>query len=105
LFYSVKSLLLTKGIKTQSPNIHRKTLNEFKIKFVDTGVLDMKLFQIYKKLMVQAETLLEIYSTEKWKRGKIKMKISIEFEIEQDVETEGIIDIELEDIRKKLNDL
>lgn len=42
---------------------------------------------------------------EKWKRGKIKMKISIEFEIEQNVETEGIIDLELEDLRKKLLDL
>ena len=42
---------------------------------------------------------------EKWKRGKIKMKISIEFEIEQNVETVEIVESEFKSLREQLNDL
>jgi hypothetical protein len=42
---------------------------------------------------------------EKWKRGKIKMKISIEFEIEQNVETAEILELEFKSLREQLKDL
>lgn len=69
IFYAAKALLLTKNIKTESPNIHKKTIDAFKLHFVDTGILDFKLFEIYQKLVVRADTLLEIFADEKWKRG------------------------------------
>lgn len=69
IFYAAKALLLTKNIKTASPNIHKKTIDEFKIHFVDTGILDVKLLEIYQKLVMRADTLLEIFADEKWKRG------------------------------------
>lgn len=61
--------MLTKGIKTSPPEIHKKTLDEFKINFVDTGILDFKLLEIYKKMVIRAYQLLEIFKDEKWKRG------------------------------------
>jgi uncharacterized protein (UPF0332 family) len=69
IFYSAKALLLTKKIKTSSPDVHKKTLAEFKEKFVDTGILDVSLLNIYNSLIVRADELLEIFKDEKWKRG------------------------------------
>jgi uncharacterized protein (UPF0332 family) len=69
IFYSAKAILLTKNIKTESPEIHRKTFIEFKEKFVDTGILDVSLLKIYNNLMIRADELLEIFKGEKWKRG------------------------------------
>jgi uncharacterized protein (UPF0332 family) len=57
IFYATKAILLTKGITTSSPNIHKKTFENFKKEFVDTGILDVKLLEIYKKLVIRAETL------------------------------------------------
>ena len=65
IFYATKAILLTKNIKTSAPEVHKKTFDRFKETFVDTGVLDVKLFQIYKKLVVQADYLLEIFKGEK----------------------------------------
>ncbi len=69
IFYAAKAMLLTKNIKTEAPYIHKKTFDEFKKHFVDTGVLDVKLLDIYKKLVIRADNLLEIFKEEKWKRG------------------------------------
>ncbi|MFC1697592.1 HEPN domain-containing protein [Nanoarchaeota archaeon] len=69
IFYSAKSLLLTKGIDTKSPSVHKKTFEEFQKHFVDTGKLDISLLQIYKKMIVKADELLGLFSHEKWKRG------------------------------------
>jgi len=69
IFYSAKAILLTKNIKTTSPDIHKKTFDEFKKQFVDTGILDVKLLEIYKKMVIRADKLLEIFKDEKWKRG------------------------------------
>ncbi len=74
IFYSAKAILLTKGIKTNSPEIHRKTLDAFKEHFVDNGILDVKLLEIYKKLVVRANELLEIFKEEKQKRGDFTYK-------------------------------
>ena len=69
IFYSAKAMLLTKGIEREGPEIHKKTLNDFKEQFIDTGLLDAKLLLIYKKMIVKAESLLEIFKIEKRKRG------------------------------------
>jgi len=74
VFYAAKGILLTKGVKTYAPSIHKKTYDEFKRAFVDTGILDMKLFNIYKGMVVKADELLEIYKTSKSKRGKFTYK-------------------------------
>ena len=69
IFYAAKSILLTKNIDTKSPEIHKKTFEEFQKNFVGTGELDVKLLQIYKKMIVKADELLGLFSQEKWKRG------------------------------------
>jgi len=69
IFYSAKAILLTKNIRTFSPEIHKSTFEEFKKHFVDTGVLDVKLLEIYKKMVVRADELLGIFKKEKKKRG------------------------------------
>jgi|SRR3989344_4857629 len=69
IFYSAKAILLVKGIVTSSPDIHKKTFEAFKKELVDTGILDVKLLEIYKKLVIRADALLEIFKGEKWKRG------------------------------------
>jgi uncharacterized protein (UPF0332 family) len=69
IFYCAKAMLLTRGIETESPEIHRKTFDGFKTAFIDTGILDVRLLLIYRELIVRAETLLGIYREEKKKRG------------------------------------
>ncbi|MFW6233062.1 MAG: HEPN domain-containing protein [Nanoarchaeota archaeon] len=69
IFYVTKALLLTKNIDTKSPEIHKKTFEEFKKNFVDTNELDVNFLKIYKKMIIRADGLLQIYKDEKWKRG------------------------------------
>ena len=69
IFYCAKAMLFTKNIDTKAPETHRKTLEAFKKEFISTEVLDAKLFMIYKKMIVKAESLLEIFRVEKKKRG------------------------------------
>ena len=69
IFYAVKAVLLTKEIKTESPDVHKKTYEAFKEQFLDSGILDTKLLTIYKKMIVRADELLQIFKEEKWKRG------------------------------------
>ncbi len=69
IFYCAKAILLTKAIKTSTPDVHKKTFEKFKEIFVDSGKLDMELLQIYKKMIVRADELLHILAQEKWKRG------------------------------------
>lgn len=70
IFYSAKAILLMKGIKIDAPEEHRKTLESFETALVNTGFIDMKLLEIYRKIVMQANTLLSIFSLEKSKRGK-----------------------------------
>ena len=69
IFYAAKAILLTKGITTSSPEIHRKTFEAFKKELVDTGLLDVTLLKIYRMMVIRADVLLEIFKSEKWKRG------------------------------------
>ena len=74
IFYSAKAILLTKGIRTSAPNVHKKTYEEFKRRFVNSGILDKKLFQIYEQAAIRASDLLEIFKDAKWKRGTFTYK-------------------------------
>ncbi|MBI2564567.1 HEPN domain-containing protein [Candidatus Woesearchaeota archaeon] len=69
IFYSAKAILLTKGIKTSTPEIHKQTFEAFKKEFIDNGFLDVELLNIYKKMIIRADELLQIFRDEKWKRG------------------------------------
>ncbi|HLD00807.1 MAG TPA: hypothetical protein VJC39_03620, partial [Candidatus Nanoarchaeia archaeon] len=68
-FYAAKALLLTKKIDTKAPEVHKKTFEEFKKNFVDTNELDINFLKIYRKMIVRADELLQIFKDEKWKRG------------------------------------
>lgn len=73
IFYAAKAYLLTKNIKTEAPEEHKKTFNEFS-KFTEKGVLDIELLKIYENMLVRADTLLHIFELEKGKRGKFTYK-------------------------------
>ena len=75
IFYAAKAILLTKNIKTTSPNIHRTTYDLFDKTLVKTEVLDKKLLQIYTDIVVKAGDLLEIFKDEKWKRGNFTYQV------------------------------
>lgn len=74
IFYCAKALLLTKGIKTTAPEVHKKTYEAFKENFVDTGIIDSELLLIYEKMIIRADELLQIFKDEKWKRGHYTYK-------------------------------
>jgi len=70
IFYSAKASLIKKGIKTEAPEVHKKTLEAFEKYLVKTGKLDVELLKIYQKMVIRAEELLGIFSKEKGKRGR-----------------------------------
>ena len=74
IFYAAKAILLTKNIKTSAPEVHKKTYEAFKEQFVDSGIIDIELLNIYKKMIVRADELLQIFKDEKWKRGHFTYK-------------------------------
>lgn len=69
IFYAAKAYLLTRGVKTEAPEEHKKTFEEFS-KLVSKGVVDVELLMLYEKTLVKAETLLGIFQLEKGKRGR-----------------------------------
>lgn len=69
IFYSAKSILTKEGMDTKAPEVHKKTFEKFKTRFVDTGKLDVELLKIYKKMIIRADELLHLFAHEKWKRG------------------------------------
>jgi len=69
IFYSAKAYLLKKGIKTEAPEEHKKTFEEFK-NLVEKGVIDVELLRLYEKIIIRADTLIGIFDKEKGKRGR-----------------------------------
>ncbi len=69
IFYCAKAILFTKGIETTPPEEHRKTLQEFKKHFVDSGELNSNLMQIYDDIAIKASQLLGLFKREKRKRA------------------------------------
>lgn len=70
IFYSAKAILAKIEIKTEAPEVHKKTIEAFDKYLVRTGKLDVELLKIYQKIVVRVEELLGIFSKEKGKRGK-----------------------------------
>jgi uncharacterized protein (UPF0332 family) len=77
IFNCAKAYLLSKGIRTKPPKVHKKTYMEF-AKFVDSGELDMELLRIYEDVMGKSEVLLDIFFREKRKRGIFTYSIKSE---------------------------
>jgi uncharacterized protein (UPF0332 family) len=73
IFYAAKAYLLLKGIKTEAPEEHKKTLCEFE-KLTDAGEIDTELLMIYKSMIVRADELLGIFRHEKSKRREFTYK-------------------------------
>lgn len=70
IFFGAKALLMSVKIKTRSPNIHKATLDAFAYHFIVNGKLDFELLKIYKSAIVKADYLLELFVSEKEKRGE-----------------------------------
>ncbi|MBI4447873.1 HEPN domain-containing protein [Candidatus Woesearchaeota archaeon] len=87
IFYSAKAILLTRGIKTNSPEVHKGTLEAFKEHFVDLGILDVELLRIYNKMIVRADELLGLFQAEKRKRGQFVYKTIPQANIEPTIES------------------
>ncbi len=75
IFYSAKAFLLFLGIKTEAPEEHRKTYEEFK-KIVESKKLDKQLAEIYEEESNKAETLLRIFFDEKRNRGRFTYNVN-----------------------------
>ncbi|MBT5557837.1 hypothetical protein HN615_07880 [Candidatus Woesearchaeota archaeon] len=73
IFYATKAHLTKKNIKTNAPEEHRKTYEQFKL-LVETGVIDLELLKIYQNAMIKADYLVGILSYEKSKRGRFTYK-------------------------------
>lgn len=70
IFYASKAILIKNNIKTNAPEVHKKTLEAFDTYLVATGKLDIELLKIYQKMVIRADALLHIFSWEKRKRGE-----------------------------------
>jgi len=75
IFYCAKAYLLLEGIKTKSPNEHKRTYNKFK-KIVESKKLDRELAKVYDEESEKAEVLLKIFFNEKKNRGRFTYNIN-----------------------------
>src|SRR3989344_9072891 len=73
IFYMAKAYLLKKGIKTDSPEEHKKTYETFK-QLVEEGIVDVELLKLYEEALIRADTLVSIFHLEKSKCGKFTYK-------------------------------
>ena len=69
IFYAAKALLQKVGVELKSPNIHKAGLDAFAFYYIVNGRLDVELLNIYKSAIVKADSLLELFASEKDKRG------------------------------------
>mgnify|MGYP001567241458 CR=1 FL=1 len=79
IFYSAKAYLISKEIKTKAPEEHKKTYEEFKK--IIASKLNNQLVDIYDTETTKAEVLLNIFFTEKRKRGRFTYNIKSEANI------------------------
>ncbi len=75
IFYSAKAYLFSQGVKTEAPEEHRRTYEEFK-KIVESKKLDRQLKEIYELESEKAETLLNIFFSEKRNRGRFTYNLN-----------------------------
>jgi len=65
IFYASKAILLTAGIMTDAPEVHKKTIDAFEMHLVRTGKLDAELLKLYREIVVRADELLGIFQKKK----------------------------------------
>lgn len=104
IFNTAKAILLNEGIKTDMPNVHKKTLKAFKKFLVQTGKLDKELFKIYEDMAIKADVLLEIFSSEKGKRGRFTYQILPQANVQPAKESLDNADLFFKAIRKILEE-
>jgi len=75
IFYCAKAFLISLGVKTEPPEEHKKTYEEFK-KIVESRKLDKQLAEIYEEETNKAETLLKIFLYEKRNRGRFTYNVN-----------------------------
>lgn len=75
IFYSAKAFLLYLEVKTEPPEEHKKTYEEFR-KIVESRKIDKQLSEIYEEESNKAETLLRIFFDEKRNRGKFTYNVN-----------------------------
>jgi len=75
IFYSAKAFLISLNIKTEAPEEHKKTYEEFK-KIIKSKKLDQQLAQVYDEEADKAETLLRIFFEEKRNRGRFTYNVN-----------------------------
>jgi len=75
IFYSAKAFLLSLEIKTEPPEEHKKTYEEFK-KIVESKRLNKRLAEIYEEESGKAEALLKIFFDEKRNRGRFTYNVN-----------------------------
>ena len=68
IFYSARAILLNEKINVEPPEVHKKAIQSFE-RLAENGKIDVKLLKIYKKMIVKADALLDIFKLEKNKRG------------------------------------
>ena len=73
IFYSAKAYLASKNITTKAPFEHKKTFQELS-NLANKGVIDFELFTLYKKVLIKANELLDLFILEKGKRGNYTYK-------------------------------
>lgn len=73
IFYAAKAYLLIHNIRTEAPEEHKKTFDAFS-HLVEKGIIDIGLLNLYKNVLIRADTLLHIFSWEKGKRAKFTYK-------------------------------
>ena len=68
---------MSKGIKTDPPEEHKKTYDAFS-RYVRLGEIDKKLMEIYESEIMKADSLLKIFRIEKKKRGMFTYNVKSE---------------------------
>jgi len=81
IFYCARAYLLSKNVKLPEQGQHQATYYNFR-KFVNQGVIDKELLEIYDEIIVKADTLLDLFEHEKLKRGHFVYKTTSQANIE-----------------------
>jgi len=81
IFYSARAYLVFKGIKIPEQGQHQAVYYKFK-RFVEEGVMEKELLEIYEDAKIKAEVLLGIFENEKDKRSSFTYKTLAQANVE-----------------------
>lgn len=74
IFFAAKAILIKEKVKTKSPNIHQATLDAFSYYLIISRKLDTKILLLYKSAVIKADSLLNLFVSEKEKRAEFTYK-------------------------------